>query len=209
MKWIEFLNNFSDQPLFHSSMLGIFPDSRDYIQVQLSRWIMTGKLIQLRRGWYLIAAPYGKIEVPAEVIANTVVSPSYLSLEWAMAFNGLIPESVPNLTSVTTARAEDFKAVGRLFLFKHIKPAYFTGYFRTNYEGMNILVAFPEKALWDKVYFFVRRSRFSVRWLEELRLQNIEEFNFSRWQTYVNLISHLANRKAFQVVERYIKEIVL
>ncbi|MCK4337023.1 MAG: hypothetical protein KAX11_03700 [Candidatus Aminicenantes bacterium] len=207
MKWIEFLKIFADQPLFHSSMMGIFPDSREYVQVQLSRWARIGKLNQIRRGWYLIEAPYCKKEVPSEVIANTVVSPSYLSLEWAMAFHGMIPEDVPNPTSITTTRAEDFQAIGRLFLFKHIKPAYFTGYVKTEYKDKSILVAFPEKALWDKVYFFTRRNRFSMRWLEQLRLQNLDEFNFSRWGTYVALTKYTALQKAFQAVEKYIKEI--
>jgi len=206
MNWSDFLKTFGDQPLFHSTMLGIFPDSREYIQVQLSRWVKTGKLNQIRRGWYLISSPYRKKEVPSEVIANIVVSPSYLSLEWALAFYGMIPEHVPNPTSATTARAKDFQAVGHFFLFKHIKPCYFCGYVKTEYKDNSILVAFPEKALWDKIYFFLRRSKFSMEWLEEFRLQNLENFNFHRWRTYVGLSRYPALNKALQAVEKYIRE---
>jgi len=107
MNWVEFLHQFAENPLFHSSSLKVFSETEKYIQVQVSRWVRAGKLIQIRRGWYLIAEPYRSQQVLPELIANNAVSPSYLSLEWALSFYGLIPEETPNLTSVTTARAKE------------------------------------------------------------------------------------------------------
>ncbi len=47
MDWNNFLNRFAGQPLFHSSMLGVFPDPQAHRQVQLSRWTKAGKLSQV------------------------------------------------------------------------------------------------------------------------------------------------------------------
>lgn len=204
MKWGEFLDEFGDHPLFHSSMLDLFPDSRPYVRVQLSRWVGSGKLVQIRRGWYLIASPFRKKEVPAAVIANSVVSPSYLSLEWAMAFHGMIPEAVPNPTSVTTVRADGFRFEGRSYLYRNIQPACFLGYERIEYQENRILVAVPEKALWDTVYLFVRRGGFSSAWLDALRLQNLDRFDFQRWRSYGELSRMSSIKKALPLVEKYI-----
>ena len=207
MKWSEFLNFFGEYPIFHSSMLRIFPESENYIQVQLSRWVNAGKLIQIRRGWYLIDEPYRPYRVSPAVIANTVVAPSYLSLEWALAFYGLIPEEVPNPTSVTTARAENFQTAGRYFIYKHIKPEHFFGYLKTLYDDQDVLIASPEKALWDKLYFHIRGHSFSREWLIELRLQNLEEFELEKWHKYSLLTDLPSFHRASSIVAKYIKEV--
>ncbi len=207
MNWSEFLYKFADQPLFHSSMLQVFRESQAYLRVQLSRWVDAKKLIQIRRGWYLIAEPYRSRAIPPAVIANRVVTPSYLSLEWALSFYGIIPEETPNPTSVTTARAEDFQAAGRLFIYRHIKPSYFKGYSRMKHDEHEILIASPEKALWDKLYLYLRGRSFSIQWLEELRLQNLEEFKLSRWKEYTMMTSLVFLYRASLQVADYIQEI--
>lgn len=206
MKWSEFLYRFVDEPLFHSSMLQVFRESQQYIQVQISRWVDRGKLTKIRRGWYLIAEPYRSHRIPPEVIANRVVIPSYLSLEWALSFHGLIPEATPNPTSVTTARAEDFRAVGRLFIYRHIMSDYFTGYSKIQHGGHEILIASPEKALWDKLYLQLRGHSFSMSWLEGLRLQNLEEFELSTWRDYTMMTPLGSLHRASAAVVEYVQE---
>jgi len=205
MNWTEFLEKFAENPLFHSSSLRVFSDSEDYIHVQISRWVRAGKLIQIRRGWYLIAEPFRSRRIPPEVVANRVISPSYLSMEWALSFYGLIPEETPNLTSVTSARAKDFRAVQRLFIYRHIKSEYFTGYSKTKLKDYEIVLASPEKALWDKLYFFLRGQRFSLEWLEELRLQNLEEFDLTKWWDYTMMTSSASIHRASSLVADFIE----
>ncbi|MBU4255316.1 MAG: hypothetical protein KJ727_12045 [Acidobacteria bacterium] len=206
MRWADFLHQFADKPLFNSSMLEIFPESRNYLHVQMSRWVKADKLIQIRRSWYLIAEPYRFREIPPAVIANNVVSPSYLSLDWALAFHGLIPEESPNPTSVTTVRAENFQVVGRLFIYRHMQPLYFTGYSKMEVQGQDIVIASPEKALWDKLYLHLRRHPFSFDWLEELRLQNLEEFNVDQWEKYTSMNPSPSLHKASQRITEFIRE---
>lgn len=174
MKWEDFLKEFSARPLFHSSMLRIFDDPPAHIEVQLSRWSRAGKLSRIRRGWYLIEKPYRVRDVSEPVIANTVVQPSYLSLEWALGFYGLIPEAVFNPTSITTARGVEFTAQGRRYFYHHVQPSFFSGYEKTERGSDVFIIAIPEKALIDRIYISMRLGTFSKKWLEGLRLQNLD-----------------------------------
>ncbi|MEA3420713.1 MAG: hypothetical protein U9Q97_03420 [Acidobacteriota bacterium] len=205
MKWKDFLINFAERPLFHSSMLEIFPDERHHIQVQLSRWVDSGKLSQIRREWYLIEKPYRLKDVPIPVIANKVVHPSYLSLDWALQYYEMIPEYVPNPTSISTGRGVQLIAQDRLFIYHHVQPSFFIGYMRTEFDGHMINVAHPEKALLDKIYLFTQRNKFSLDWLKELRLQNLDGFSFNRFESYLQKANKKGLSKAAESAIQYIK----
>ncbi len=194
MNWNIFLNEFAARPLFHSSMLAIFPGPPAHKQVQLSRWTRAGKLSQIRKGWYLIEKPWRAKEVPLTFIANSVVHPSYLSLDWALQYYEMIPEYVPNPTSVTTDRGMRFTAQDSLFIYYHVQQSFFQGYRQEKVNGYDINIACPEKALVDKIYLFLQSNCFSVEWLKELRLQNLDTIDLDKLLSF----SHTAKRKKFQ-----------
>ncbi len=184
MKWPDLLTRFADLPLFHSSMLGVFPDSQEVIRVQLSRWVKAGRLARLRRQWYLIAKPWRTREVPLSSVATQIVQPSYLSLEWALQHHGLIPDVVQNPTCVTTGRPRRIEALGRAFLYYHVRPELLRGFSLVPDDGWPVPVASAEKALFDKVYFHIQRHRFSPEWLAEIRLQNLSSFNIETFASF-------------------------
>lgn len=207
MDWNNFLNHFADRPLFHSTMLDVFPDPPAHRQVQLSRWTRAGKLSQVSRSWYIIEKPWRKHETPLPVIANTVVHPSYLSLEWALQYYGMIPEHVPNPTSITTGRGMQFEAQGALFLYYHVQPSFFKGYRQETPGGFKVNIAYPEKALLDKIYLFLQRNPFSLAWLEELRLQELKDFDIQRFETFASGSVKKKFKKAVIETSRYISHL--
>jgi hypothetical protein len=184
MTWPEFLRRFEAMPLFHSSMLEVFPESLAQIRVQLSRWVRAGKLVRIRREWYLIDKPWRAREIPPAYIATQIVRPSYLSLEWALEFHGLIPDAVESPTCSTTDRPRMVQALGKTFLYHHLCPDLLTGFGEVVVEGWPVPVASVEKALFDMIYFRLRRNRLSPEWLAELRLQNLEAFDVERFQSF-------------------------
>lgn len=184
MTWLEFLRKFESMPLLHSSMLEVFPEDLGQIRVQLSRWVRAGKLERIRREWYLIERPWRVREVPLAYIATQIVQPSYLSLEWALEFHGLIPDAVENPTCATTDRPRTIQALGRSFLYHHLQPDLLTGFEEIIVNGWPVPVASAEKSLFDMIYFHVRRNRFSSAWLAEIRLQNLDEFDTARFQSF-------------------------
>jgi hypothetical protein len=206
MKWEDFLKEFSSRPLFHSSMLRIFDEVPAHIEVQLSRWSRAGKLFRIRRGWYLIEAPYRVRDVSEAVIANTVVQPSYLSLEWSLGFHGLIPEAVFNPTSITTARGIEFTAKDRRYFYHHVQPGFFAGYKKIEHGGDVFIIAGPEKALIDKMYIAARIGKFSTEWLKGLRLQNLEILDEAKFRGWAALTSKPGFAAAVDAAAAYIRE---
>lgn len=181
---MDVLLKFEAMPLFHSSMLEVFPEDPGQIRVQLSRWVRAGKLVRIRREWYLIEKPWRGKEVPLAYIATQIVQPSYLSLEWALQFHGLIPDAVENPTCTTTDRPRIIQALGRSFLYHHLQRDLLTGFDEVLVDGWPVPVASAEKALFDMIYFHVRRNRLSPAWLAELRLQNLDEFDTARFKSF-------------------------
>jgi hypothetical protein len=206
VKWEEFLDRFAAMPFFHSSMLAIFNEDRRLIWVQLSRWVMAGKIARIRREWYMIEKPWRAKEVPVPYIATQIVQPSYLSLDWALQYHGLIPEGVPNPTCVTTDRPQRLQALDRLFLYHHIQPALLTGFTQVSIDGQNVPVALAEKALFDKIYIHIQRNKFSLEWLRELRLQNLELLELERFVSFADKTVKWGLEAAIRVTTEYIRK---
>lgn len=138
------------------------------MSVQLSRWVAAGKLVQLRRGIYLLPPALRVSEPPLFYLANIQATPSYVSLESALSFHGLIPERVPLVQSVTTGRPLNLDTPVGAFRYRHIKRDWFFGYRETSVPGGTALVAVPEKALLD--LFHLSSSPFPRERIEALRL---------------------------------------
>ena len=78
------------------------------IKVQLSRWTKSGKLIKLRNNIYLLSENFRKVDIYEPHIASVLKKPSYISLEKAFEYHGLIPEAVYQVASVTSVRSRAF-----------------------------------------------------------------------------------------------------
>ena len=109
MEFEEFLKKVSKLAVIETEALYSGTAKRASIEVQLSRWHKTGKLIQLKRGLYILSDTYRKAEIYGPAVAAILHRPSYLSLEKALEFHNLIPEQVTVYTSVTSNRPEFFK----------------------------------------------------------------------------------------------------
>ncbi len=112
-----------------------------------------GELIRLKKGMYLVSSKIHRQNISMELIANHLYGPSYVSLESALSYYGLIPERVHSIRSMTLKRSREFiTPVGN---FEYIKAA--TSYFKIGIHQKNIndsyvfLIAGPEKALCDLI----------------------------------------------------------
>jgi len=145
------------------------------ILVQLSRWQKARRLIQLRRGVYLLSDAYRKIEPSEFFLASVLEKPSYVSLQKALEFHGLIPEAVGIYTCITTKRPQRVKTPMGVFDYRHVKTTLFWGYNSVKFGKDIAFIASPEKALLDLFYFY--SGRITQEYLSELRLQNIHSLN--------------------------------
>jgi predicted transcriptional regulator of viral defense system len=175
MEFNSLLKLIGDEPIFESSILLAGDVDPKLIRVQLSRWIKAGKIYQLRRGLYLIAPPYQRQQPHPFLVANHLQKASYVSLQSALSFYGLIPEVVNITTSVSTGRPERLDTPLGTFEFRHIKTELLFGYRMTELGEQSALIATPEKALLDLIY--LQPGGDSPAYLKELRLQNTEKLD--------------------------------
>ena len=171
-KFIKFVGNL---PVLETEILLAGIENPLAVKVQISRWQKAGKLVQLKRGVYLLAPAYRKIEVFTPYLATVLKKPSYISLEKALEFHGLIPEAVSVFTCITTKRQGRFECEIGSFVYRHIKNCFFWGYGSVTVNKQTAFIAHPEKALLDLIY--LNDLKVSVEFLKEMRLQNLEKIN--------------------------------
>ncbi len=117
--------------------------------VFISRNLKSGLFLKLRNNYYMLKDSHP----PLYSIANKLYQPSYISLESALSHYGIIPEVVYAVTSVTTKPTREFKTPKAVFSYQRIKKGVFAGYSPVTIEGHVVLLAEPEKALADYLYF--------------------------------------------------------
>ena len=124
-------------------------------RVKINDLIKKGNIIRVKKGLYVFGSRWAKELYCKEILANLIYGPSYLSLEYALYFYGLIPEKVEVLTSVTNKRKKIFQTPIGMFSYQYINPLlYYLGV--TLYQidkNHTIFIATKEKALVDKLYF--------------------------------------------------------
>jgi hypothetical protein len=121
---------------------------------KISDLLKKGIIIRVKKGLYVFGEAYRKAPYSKEILANLMFGPSYISLEYALQYHGLIPERVEAVTSVTTGRSRRFLTPVGLFTYRRISlDAFRIGMDRKEIgERRAFLIATPEKALADKIY---------------------------------------------------------
>ena len=139
----------------------------------------------LKKGLYVHTSQYTKNIISKEIVANSMLSPSYISFDYALYFYGLIPERVVDIVSATTKKSKVFHTSYGVFGFKQIKKELFgIGLKIESGQNGNFLIATKEKALCDKIYFTKDIKITSVKGmmvflLDDLRIDfdELEEFD--------------------------------
>jgi hypothetical protein len=176
MKFESLLTLVGELPLFETGLLLTGNVDPADVRRQLSRWVRSGRVHQLRRGLYTLAPPYQNTIPHPFLIANALMPGSYVSAQSALAFYGLIPEYTPRTLSVTMLRPSQWEGG---FHFQHLAPHLFFGYQLVELsQGQQAFIAAPEKALLDLAH--LTPNSVSPDYLSQLRLQNLERFDLVR-----------------------------
>ena len=102
-------------------------------------------------------------------IGNFLFRPSYISLESALSFYGIITGFPYKITSLTTKKSREFMIGQKEYTYSHIDQDLFWGYEKKE----DFLLAEKEKALLDLLYFQTKGLR-SLDW-DELDLKEIDK----------------------------------
>lgn len=158
----------------------------------LHRYTKRRFILKLKRGLYAFpdALP------PDVYIANKLYSPSYLSLEFALSYHGVIPETVYEITSVTTKATRRFETLGKVFSYRGIKKAAYTGYEIQEQQGLNFNIANAEKAFVDTNYLRLRNKQ------EPISRFNKEKIDAKKAIAYALLFN---NKKLTSIIKTTLK----
>lgn len=201
MKFNELLHVLGDESAFESSFLFAGDVNPRSIQKQLSRWVSTGRIHQLRRGIYILADPYRKNNPHPFSIANLMVRGSYVSLQTALSYHGMIPEFSTVVTSVTTRRPGTWNTASGRFEYRHIKTELFHTYRLSDLgSDQRAMIATPEKALFDLLYLVPQSDTMS--YLHELRLHFIEQFHLDQFLTQAEVSKNKKMIRGARIVEK-------
>ncbi len=166
MSFLEFKNKMFDLACFNIHQIYAWQSGFD--RNNLTRWVKKGYLIRLRQGYFAFSEYKNKPDYSL-YFANRIYRPSYISLHSALAFYGMIPEAVVQITSITSLKTESFSNDFGEYSYKSIKENLMFGYeLKPMSDNRTIQFASPEKALLDLLYLYPFYD--NKQELEELRL---------------------------------------
>ena len=140
----------------------------------ITRNVKRGLLIKLKNGLYTLSS----MNIPKFFIANKLYTPSYISFETALSYYHIIPEIVYAIFSATTKASRDFDAQQTNFIFHRMKKETFFGYVPKKIDDIIILIAEPEKALLDYLYFVILKKK---TFNDRLSLKNISKIKLLKY----------------------------
>ncbi|MBU0579151.1 hypothetical protein KJ628_04250 [Patescibacteria group bacterium] len=128
-----------------------------------------GELISLKNGLYVtktyLQRQLGNIAY-VEFIANILYYPSYLSLEYVLQKENIIPEAIYDFTSITNKTTRRYQNKLGSFSYRSLKPELFIGYREIGFNGSHMIkIATKTKALFDWLYL----KTFTISLSQELK----------------------------------------
>jgi len=182
----ETIRTYAALPLTHQILLSILKDYKRPND-KISTLIEQGFLIPIKKGLYIIGPTFNSRKPNPFTIANHISGPSYVSIDSALSHHGLIPERVYETSSVTIKISRLFTTPVGVFSYTRLPlPYYSFGIQRLAYtDKEHILIASPEKALFDKIVTtksLILRSKISTinYLLEDLRM---DEYDLKKMDT--------------------------
>lgn len=116
----------------------------------INQLVSAGVLVKVERNKYLKAGGVSDF-----LTANFLYQPSYVSLESALSFWGILPQFSKEVTSVTVKLSKQKQFGGKAFGFYRMQKKLFWGYVKQD----GFLIAEKEKAVLDLAYLAAKGVR--------------------------------------------------
>lgn len=160
------LANIGNIPFDINVLSSLYP-SCNHITEKARALADSGKIIRLKKGLYIVSESESGKPFNRFLISNHIYGPSYVSQSAALRHYGLIPERVHTIQAVTAKHSRDFETPLGLFRYTGCPDEYFhIGLKIMHDNGVNFLIATPEKAICDLINF---SKGVSLRFLKDVR----------------------------------------
>lgn len=199
---LDFLERVKPMGIFSLGELELLYPGLD--KRRLYEWQLKNYIIKLRNGWYCLPE-FLKDSYSSWIIANAVHQPSYISLESALSYHGLIPEGVYMTTSITTNRTIRLSMAGSSYSFSSVRIELFFAYglIDTGFHHRKVRVAEAEKALLD--FFYLHPEIHTEHDMLQLRLNRpalIEAIQIEKLKIYLSNFHNLRLEKRINTMLR-------
>lgn len=208
---LETIKNKTDKLLlFDKKSLRLLEKDENTLSANIKYWLKNSDLIALKKGTYIFKERYdreNKKDDYLEYIANQLIQPSYVSLEYVMAKYQLLSEPVRAITSITIKNAREFYNSVGVWRYYSLPKKLFIGYKIKYFQSQPIVEATKAKAVFDFLYLRFRRGMKANRQgIDDLRL-NWENMNNKDLKELI-LYFELINQKRWELLIKIIKEYV-
>jgi predicted transcriptional regulator of viral defense system len=187
MKFFDFEQKMSNYPVFSAKEIKVIFHKEENILEQIAFWVKRGYLTKIRKGLYVLTSK--KDDIEPMVLANKIYGPSYLSMEFALNYYGIIPDIPGTYTSVSSRKTISYQNDFGKYIYQKIKKDFFTGYVRREIGGITFNLATPEKAILDFIYLNKNEIVASDDYWRELRIDEDFVFNKKEIKKYLKLIN--------------------
>lgn len=202
MKILKFQNQFAQLGVFSLDQVRLaWPD---FSYRQVDRWQKKAYLQKLKQGFYRLPseAPHLGLRFQA---ANRIYSPSYISLQSALKFYGLIPEELFHITSVSSKKTAHFDTPLGHFFYQSMKPELFWGYELCELDGTRVQMARLEKAILDLLYLNPDLKTEADFYELRLGIERLHELlDRNRFERYLNAFDSTALRERVEAFLKFI-----
>ena len=200
------------KPYLTKQELSLLWDKKDRkLDNKIQTLLNSNELISLKNGLYVTETYFQQQSRNikyAEFIANILYYPSYLSLEYVLQKENIIPEAVYSYTSVTNKITRNYKNCLGNFSYRSIKPELFVGFQETNFNGNQcVKMATKIKALFDWLYLKTFTNPLKQELERDLRI-NWELFTHDDCVEFAKYAKLSKVKKMTQICDIISKEIL-
>lgn len=171
------LHKFNGQPLTQQILMDLLKEYQ-WPHNKVRNLVDRNVLIPVKRGLYITGPEMDMLRPSLNLLANHIYGPSYVSMETALSWWGMIPEKVTAISSMTTGKTKIFRTKLGRFMYVHAKLPYYSYGIQqvTLAENQSALMASKEKALCDKIVTtkgtLLRSIQQTMDWLiEDMRME--------------------------------------
>jgi len=201
MNYLEFEKSLRTFPVF--SIKDIKKRYPDFDNRRLVEWQQKNYIQKIRREYYCFQDRV-KDEKFIFFAANKIYSPSYVSMESALAYYNLIPEGVFITTSISTRNTARYNTPVGNFTYNLIKPALFFGYRLIQADGLSIKIAEPEKVILDYLYLKKLDTEADINAVRFNKFQIIESVEFDKLDKYLQIFDSKILHKRIVILKELI-----
>lgn len=152
MDFKDAIREYAEEPLTRQIMMDLLKDYKRPND-KINELVKKGELTSIKKGLYVTGPKINIAKPEPFLIANHLWGPSYVSMDAAMSYWGLIPEKVFEISSLTTKVSKIYKtSIGRFSYTNATLPYYSFGIKSVQLTPKQVaLIASPEKAICDKI----------------------------------------------------------